>query len=382
MASHASVSSGDALAARVRRGPAATIATWPSVLATNPYQRLLYDQLADHGFRLAENPVFKLRWIVPARRRVQILHFHWPQPFWSHGDGPGPLRLPLSWVKLALFGARLAVARLLRYRVVWTVHQVLPHEVGHERVDKAGARTLALFANVLLVHDRGTAAAARAALGASARKVAIVPHGSYIGVYPPGRPRDVVREELGIPRDAFVFLCFGDLRAYKEVGRLLEAFEALRQDEVRLIVAGSISDDAQGAAVRAAAARDSRVVALLGFVPTERVAELYGAADAAVVGRSDGGTSGSLILALSMEMPLVAATTPTYDEVAGPGCGWQFDPGDVATLTRALEAAAASDEVDRTAKRVEARARAEALSWRDIARRTAALMGGGEDPRS
>ena len=53
----------------------------------------------------------------------------------------------------------------------------------------------------------------------------------------------------------------------------------------------------------AAAAADERIKPLLEFIPDERVSELFAASDAAVCPRQDGGTSGALILALSMGVP-------------------------------------------------------------------------------
>jgi glycosyltransferase involved in cell wall biosynthesis len=353
------------------------IASFPNVLATNPYQRLLYDELAAHGFELAEDAHLTLGWLVRSRGGADYLHFHWPQPFWRHESGPRRQRGPLSYLKLGLFAARLAAARLLGYRIAWTIHQVYPHEVESERLDRLGAVVLARFANVLVAHDEGTLEAARRDLGRPARRVTVIPHGSYIGVYPEGRGRGDVREELGIPGESFVFLCFGDLRLYKEVARLLTAFSATELPGAVLVVAGTVCAAEQGDAVEAHAAADPRIRPLLSFVPEERVSELFGAADAAVIARGDGGTSGSLILALSMGVPAVAARTVSYEDLLDGGAGgWLFEPGDTASLRAALEEAAGTDAEERRRKGESALRSAERLRWPEIGERTAALLRG------
>ena len=44
--------------------------------------------------------------------------------------------------------------------------------------------------------------------------------------------------------------------------------------------------------------------------------------------RGNGGTSGSLVLALSLGTPVIAADTPTYREITGDGAAaWLFEPG-------------------------------------------------------
>ncbi len=359
------------------RGRPAGLASFPGVLGANPYQRLLYEQLRAHGLEVTPGARLKLTWLVRSRREVAVLHFHWPQSYWRHERGPAKLRTALSYLKLALFAARLASARALGYRIAWTIHQVYPHEVQDRRLDRWGARTLAALSNVLLTHDASTRAHAVEVLGRPARRTAIVPHGSYIGVYPPGRDRAAVRAELGIGDRDVVFLCFGNLRGYKDVDFLLDAFRAADLPAAALVVAGPVRDPAVADDVRLAAAADPRIKPLLDFIPDDAVAELFGAADVAVVGRNDGGTSASVILGLSLGVPVVAADRPTYVDLLDDGAaGWLFRPGDQASLRDAFERAGRAGEAQRRAKGASARRRAEQLRWPEIGARTAALLDG------
>jgi beta-1,4-mannosyltransferase len=354
----------------------ASLASFPPVLATNPYQRLLYEQLTALGIPLAPAERFRLGPLRRMRSVVRYLHFHWPQSYWRHQHGPAFLRGPLSLAKIGVFGLRLAGARALGYRILWTVHQVSPHEVADERVDRLGARVLARFSHVLVAHDEATVEEVRTKLGRAGERVAVVPHGSYVGVYPAGRGRDAVRSELGLDRRTTVFLAFGDLRAYKAVELLLDAFRAAPLDDAVLLVAGS-DRVGRGAAVTAAAEADPRIRPLLGFVPDTRVAELFTAADVAVVARGDGGTSGSLILALSMAVPVVAARRPAYEDLTGNGAaGWLFEPDDGASLAAALAEAEEAGSAERRRRGREGRKQVELARWSDIGARTAALLRG------
>jgi glycosyltransferase involved in cell wall biosynthesis len=340
----------------------------------NPYQRLLYEHLEPHGFRLAGAGRFRLGWLWRSRRDVGWLHFHWPEAYYQDLEAPVALRLPVALVLVVSFSAQLRLARLLGYRIAWTIHQVLPHEMVSRVLALRAARSLARASSVLIAHDRPTADRARAELGGSAREIAIVPHGSYIGVYPPGRSRDDVRAELGISPEAFVFLSFGYLRAYKEVDFLLREFAAADLTDACLVIAGSAKDAEVAEHTRRAALADPAVKALVGFVPNDRVAELFGACDAAVCARIDGGTSGSIVLALSLGTPVVAARLAGYEQLVGSdAAGWLFEPGEGKSLRAALKRAAA----DRAAlgfKRQAALARAAALDWTEIGRSTAELF--------
>jgi len=206
------------------------------VIRQNPYQRLLYEQLAAFGFEVVPDPHFKIGWLWRARRRVTFVHFHWPQGYYCLRGRTRRYERVLSWVKLALFAVRLAAARTLGYRVVWTIHEVQPHERASGNLDRAGALTLACFSHLLITHDLGTVELACERLGRWARKIEVVPHGSYIDVYPPGRPRARVRAELGIGQRSFAFLSFGHVRAYKAVQLLLDAFTSASLEDAVLQV--------------------------------------------------------------------------------------------------------------------------------------------------
>jgi len=351
------------------------IASFPPVLDMNPYQRLLYDHLGTEGFELEPQARFALRWLIAARGRVTVLHFHWPEGLYTLGRGPEWLRPAGSWAKLGLFAVRLAAARALGYRIAWTIHQVYPHGSRGWGRDRLGSLVLGRAAHVLLGHDETTRLHAAAALGQhAASRLALVPHGSYVGVYPPGRSRAEVRRRLGIADDTFVFLSFGELRAHKCWRLAIRAFRATARADTALVVAGLARNRELQTALRAEAGDDPRVHLLLDYVADEDVAELFGAADAAVVARDDGGTSGSLVLPLSLGVPVVAADCPAYRELTGgEASGWLFRPGDEGSLREALEHAAA-DPDDARRRGSAALERARRLRWSDAAAQTARLL--------
>ena len=341
------------------------------LLSSNPYQRLLYAALREQDVELVGGARLKLGWLVRSRRRVDVLHFHWPEGYYRFRAGPVFLRGLLSWLNLAAFIVRVAVARALGYRIVWTVHQVVPHE-SHGAIDHLAARLLGLLSHRLVAHDTYTAAEVERRLR---REAVVIPHGSFVGAYPAGRGRDTVRRQLGLDSDDLVFLLFGHLRAYKDVGIVLDAWRlAAMPAHARLVVAGMPDSGAPVARIESAASADRSIVTLLEFVPDDRVAELFEASDAALVARSDGGTSGALVLALSFGLPVIYAALPTYAElIGGESAGWAFEPGDSSSLARTLEAVAADSGLlpERSRRAHEAVGR---LDWGPIAAATARVL--------
>jgi glycosyltransferase involved in cell wall biosynthesis len=339
------------------------------LLRENPYQDLLYRALAKLGFTAGDGDL-KIHWLVRHRRDASILHFHWPQPWYAHRRGGGPG----TWAKLALWGVRLAAARALGYRIAWTIHEVQPLNPAPRWVDRLGTRMLARASDVLLTNDDQTAAQARRELGRAAHDVTVVLHPSYDGAYSPGRPADVVRAELGIGPDAFVFLLFGHITAYKRVDAFVEAFRTADLEDAALIVAGLDQHSPSAEGVRAAASADPRIKAELTFIADDRVSELFDVADAAIAPRQDGGTSGALLLALTMGVPPLVADVPTYARVTdGDRAAWLYTPWDTASIAETMRAAAA-DRVAARRKGQEGRLLVAPLTWDALAATTASLF--------
>jgi beta-1,4-mannosyltransferase len=350
------------------------VVSFPAPIDRNPYQALLYRHLKDRGVEVGPPARLSVGWLRENRACVTTLHFHWPEYFYRFDRGPHAIRGPLSWVRLGLFVARLTAARRFGYRIVWTVHQLSPHESSSRKLDRVGTWLLARASHVLIALDRSTANRLAAEFRWSAANVRVIPHGSYIGVYPRGRSRAEVRAELGISRDAFVVLSFGQIRKYKQVDVLVAGFRGAGIAGGTLVVAGLPLDGEESRRLAEAARAGGEIVTVLQYVPDERVAELFDASDVAVITRSDGGTSGAAVLALSMGVPIVAPSLPAYEELTGGGrAGWHFDSGDAESLVATLRLAAA-DPAARAEKARSALGLAECLAWPEIAAQTAAAL--------
>jgi beta-1,4-mannosyltransferase len=357
------------LAVGKRRG----IASFPPVIPQNPYQALLYAELTRHGFRLTPSFALKVGQLWRSRRDVRFLHFHWPQGYYVWPRGEGRRRIALSWLRLGLFAWRLIFARALGYRVVWTVHEVYPHEKAGRRVDQVGGLILAKSSSLLMAHDRITATGAEEAFHLREGAIRIVPHASYEGFYSTGRDRAAVRRGLNVSDDAFVFLSFGHIRAYKDLDVLVSAFTSLTRPDIALVIAGLVMDDHSADVIREVAESDLRIRPELRFIPDEEVAELFSAADAVVISRRDGGTSGALVLALSLGVPVVAAE-PYSEMTDGEAAGWLFEPGVPESLGDALERAAADSALAEKAAASERRGKE--LRWPEIGSEIAGLIEG------
>lgn len=241
-----------------------------------------------------------------------VWHVHWPESVATSRS------IGRAAVDVVAFAASLRAARRAGTRIIWTAHNVEPHE-SHR-----GWAADRLMRSVVARLD-GWISLSRAAVPLAIRRyprlaqlpLLVVPHGHFVDVYPPAPGRDEAREALGLPADARVLLFFGNIRAYKNVPGLLRAFRSTHDEQLRLVVAGAPYDRQTRHAVEEAAAGDARIRLRLEHIPEADVPLLFGAADGAVLPADRILNSGSVLLALSFGLPVLAPNTPVLRELRG-----------------------------------------------------------------
>jgi beta-1,4-mannosyltransferase len=323
-----------------------------------PYLRLLHGALTERDVKVLELGSVRE---AAGPAHVDVVHLHWLE-FLVQG---GRIRSLVRGLRLAAALRRLARSST---RLVWTVHNLRPHERQNPVVEKLVTRSALRHADTVIAHSRYAADRMTETYGAE-RDIEVVPHGNFVGFHPPpARSREETRTALGLPRGAFTYLIFGQLRAYKRIPEAIAAFSTLPDADVRMVVAGGVSDPALRAQLEAAGAKDSRVRLWLEHVPDQRVAELHDAADACVLPYRQVFSSGALLLALSLGIPVVVPQEGTA-EIAGQPALEPFEEGRLADALRAIRRG------DQAERRRAARAAASRFDWDRIADRTVELYG-------
>jgi glycosyltransferase involved in cell wall biosynthesis len=112
-------------------------------------------------------------------------------------------------------------------------------------------------------------------------------------------------------------LFFGNVRPYKNVPLLIEAFRAVShaQRDVQLVIAGQPGRMMEVDELQRLAAADSRVRLALEFIPDEKVPLYMGAADVVVLPFNSILNSGSVFLALSFNRAVLAPRLGALPEI-------------------------------------------------------------------
>lgn len=311
------------------------VLVFPRDPGSNPYQKLLYDQLQKEQVEIeyleySIRNLLLLPLILSSKYRegFRILHLHWPN-FYVYKK--------IRFVKFASFLLSSYCIRAIRFsrlKLVWTVHNVLPHQ-SETSNDLAIAKYLAKHSSAKILHSKFTIEQMRE-LSMDTSNCHIVPHGNYEGVYPNNVTAKAARKKLGIDKAALVILFFGTVKEYKGVDSLINTFEKLDKQNVWLVIAGKCTEEVLKRKISEAAKRSGRIIFHPGFVTDDNVATYFQASDIVCLPFKSITTSGSALLALTLHRPLIAPATGALldiPEVAG----FFYNPLDINGLAGSLK---------------------------------------------
>ncbi|TVY01252.1 glycosyltransferase family 4 protein [Cohnella terricola] len=330
---------------------------WPKSSDFNAYNDLLSESLGDEGVEVRDLKHGKLMLGVGRARRGDIVHVHW-----MHHAYQG--RNPAAFiVKSFIFTLTLIYLKLAGVRLVWTVHNLYPHATKYRRAERFMRTLICRFCHRLIVASESIKRKVMAEFDVPARKLIVVKHGHYVGVY---KPKGLdCRRRYGIGEDADVYLFLGAIKAYKGVQNLVAAFNAIKTDRTFLIIAGKADQEME--TYLRSIEDGANIVVDLRFIPDGEIADLMNAADALVMPYEEITTSGSAILGLSFRKPIVMPDNDFIDEYFRDGMVAKYDPCDKHGLAKAMKAV--TDKINRPTATEYDRALKE-LNWNGIARKT------------
>jgi glycosyltransferase involved in cell wall biosynthesis len=146
-----------------------------------------------------------------------------------------------------------------------------------------------------------------------------------------------------LPADAFVYLFLGQIRRYKGLEGLLDAFWQSSDDVSWLVIAGNVHDAEYADELQQMADGRPRLLTWLRYVPDGEVQMFMNACDICVLPYREVTTSGAAVLSFSFGRPIVAPSLGSFGEMAGDGRGILYDPDDGEGLAQALARARSGD---------------------------------------
>jgi beta-1,4-mannosyltransferase len=239
-------------------------------------------------------------WKRLVRHRYDVLHLHWPEGHLNEPDSARALRRSLSMLGL------LRWARVRGTKIVWTIHNLHSHEGLHPSLEQRFWDDFLRCVDGYISLSRSGQDAALARFPRLRRVPGfVVPAGHYREAYVGRVPKTAARLQLGIDLQSKVVAFVGQVRPYKNVPRLVDAFRGVPDPTLVLLVAGESKSQELAAELQEMVRDDPRVRLHLGWIADERLLSYLAAADLVVLPYTEVLNSGSALLSLSFDRPVL-----------------------------------------------------------------------------
>lgn len=217
--------------------------------------------------------------------KYDLMVLHWPELLFR---GRGPIKGALKWLLSVLLFLRLWATRV---PVVRVAHNQLPHESLHG-LQRPLYRAFSEIATET-VH-----------LAPSPSRGIVIPHGHY---------RTRYRRASDSRSDPPTILFFGLVRPYKGIETLIEAFSGFDNGGARLRLVGQPVDEGYVSVLRELSKGVENVDFDFRFIPDFEVPEIFALADLVVLPYRHLTNSGVMILAATLERPVLVPEAPASD---------------------------------------------------------------------
>ena len=260
-----------------------------------------------------------LKIILLRMKGYKIIHLHWIYIF------------PFSFL-MKFF---VIFSKMLGYKVVWTIHNILPHESTKKDVKKSRW----LYGNVdyKFIHYKSNLERLKNTLHVELKDIEVIFHPVFVGSYPNEISNREAKRELKIPENKKVLLCFGMIRKYKGMELFADALEKLGDEYIGIIAGKGVSEEV----LKYLKEKEKRLDNLLvvdEYIQDDKIQVYFNACDVVVLPYTNITTSGVVLLAYAFGKPVITTNLGGMPEVVIENkTGLLIPPNNVEALTEAIK---------------------------------------------
>ena len=264
---------------------------------SNPYTWLLNKTMENMDLEVYE---FSIKQCLT--KKYDIFHIHWPE--WHLGNS----KIFDAITKTIALLLLIALMRLRGTKVIWTVHNLRAHQTLYPVLENGFWRIFSHQLNGYISLSKTGMKAAKDNFP-NLRNIPgfVVPHNHYREAYPNNLSFQEARSALEISPSTKVLLFFGRLQPYKNVPAFIRAFNQVAKTNILLYIAGSFSPKFPkfNEEVKREAALNPRIRLHEEFISNEDIQIYFNAANLVICPFSEILNSGSALLALSFDRPVL-----------------------------------------------------------------------------
>ena len=316
-----------------RKNPTTNVFFFPDYRKSNIYQNLLYSHLPDNYALYSGDIGDALQAIRDGIGKV-VFHLHWTNYILREANNlEDAERLKNIFLK-KLFEFLAAGGSL-----IWTIHNVLPHDCLYLKQEIELRNIICIAASKIHIHSASSLPEIKKHLNVPSEKVAVVPHGNYVGVYPNLITKEEARKNFGFTPEQIIFLFLGQIRKYKGIEDLLVAFNQVQQkfSHTHLLIAGQSKHQINFQKLNIELDVQQKITLIERYIPDHELQLFFNAADVTVLPYKKILTSGSLLNAMSFNCPVIAPRVGMTEEIIRDGYnGFLYELGNTKSLVQSM----------------------------------------------
>lgn len=282
----------------------------PRHLVENEYCSIIVNSLHKNGYEIFSLNEFLAN---PFRlRQVKVFHLNW----FENLNGNNSFSVFIDLLK------RTSVILLLKAfgkKIVWTMHNKIPHDKRHFYFKKAIIKFLIKFSDRIIIHSRITEDIISIYNKRAGDKIIYIPHPNYIDAYGPINPGGSHMNTLNL-------LFLGAVKPYKNLELLIGVVKDCGL-EVKLKIAGNARDLKYKAYIEELVKECDNIEADLKYIDNSDLPAYLGSCDLLVLpyDMNSSLNSGSVILAFSYQKSVICPAIGTILELDNRDCVFAYD---------------------------------------------------------
>lgn len=278
----------------------------PDAGSENPFQYELVRYLQSQGLDVVVGKKYTIgsTWKGILTHRPTVLYYDWVHSFIL-----GKSRL-WTYLKSLIFVVEILSTRyLFKIRIVHTLHNLQNHAGLWLRWERFMYGFFLKKCHKIRVYSEETRQTAIEQFSLLPERIKVIQDLPYHLYYPNTLSRNECRKRLSLKDDEFVYLFFGEIKPYKGVSDLIDAFSKIARPNDRLVIAGKSYDSTFFAPIEKAAQANSSILLHHRFIQDDEVQIFFNAADVVTLPFIRIDHSGSIDLTLSFRKPIVTLKT-------------------------------------------------------------------------
>lgn len=276
----------------------------------NAFPRMLYSTLPSETWTIrSPRKLWALNRLLGQAADGDVLHMQWAWPFLSAAESSTQVA-----DRMQTFREHLEPALGRGVRLVWHVHNILSHDSCFSEREWELNAMLAETAHAVVQLNTATSEQLSEQVALDRGKVVTIRHSSYLGEYPSSVTQRAARQALGIEQRETCVGFVGQIRPYKGIETLLDAYENQEgSPRWKLLVAGQLHEGT-GGDIRARLDK-AEAVTQFEFVRDDELQLWFRAADVLVFPYREVLNSGSAYLSATFGRPAVLPDVPQFEEI-------------------------------------------------------------------